>query len=70
MEGVVGAPVVDVVAEGGDEEGEPLEGREPVLELLGAQEEEAEVGDAEGVRPVVVRHVSVALPKPIPHHPF
>ena len=61
MEGIVGAPVVNVVAETGDEEGQclhVLQGRELVTIL---EENVAEVGYREGVVPVVVRRVTVAL---------
>ena len=61
MEGVVGAPVVNVMAETGDEEGQRfhvLQGRKLVTIL---EENIAEVGYREGVVPVVVRRVTVAL---------
>ena len=61
MEGVVGAPVVNVVAETGDEEGQRLhavQGRELVTIL---EENVAEVGYREGVVPVVVGRITVAL---------
>ena len=61
LESVVGAPVVNVVAETGDEEGQSLhvlQGGELVTIL---EENVAEVGYREGVAPVVVGRVSVAL---------
>ena len=61
MEGIVGAPVVNVVAEAGDEEGQHLhvlQGRELVTIL---EENVTEVGYREGVVPVVVGRVTVAL---------
>ncbi len=88
LEGVVGAAVVEVVAQAGHEQGQDLQvaaivgggrDREKILDtylrrngkklqpeqLLVRQpevpdEEEAEVGDREGVRPVVVGGVAVA----------
>lgn len=64
MKGIVGAPVVNVMAEAGDEQSQGLDvlqGRELVAVL---EEHVAEMGHREAMVPVVVRRVSVALP----HH--
>jgi len=64
LKGIVGAPVVNVMAEAGDKQSQGLDvlqGREVVAVL---EQHIAEVGHREAMVPVVVRRVSVALP----HH--
>ena len=62
--GIVGAPVVDVVAEAGEEEGKYLDVREQPQVVTVLEEQVAEVSHGEGVEPVVVGRVAV----PSLHH--
>ena len=61
MESVVGASVVNVMAETGDEQGQGLHVLQGGELLTILEEHVAEVGYREGVVPVVVGRVAVAL---------
>ena len=64
LEGIVGASVVNVMAEAGDEQGQGLDVRQGGELVAVLEEHIAEVGHREAVEPVVVGRVAVALP----HH--
>lgn len=61
LELVVRAPVVDVVAEAGDQQGQPFHLVEVPPDPLGFQGIPGEVGHGEGMGPVMIGHVAVAV---------
>lgn len=61
LEGVVGAPVVQVVAQTGDQQPQDLQVGHEALHLARLEHREHSLCDVEGVSPVVVLHRSVIL---------
>lgn len=61
LEGVISAPVIDVVTEAGDEEGQHLNISQKGEQVTVVVEQVAKVSHREGVVPVVIRGVSISL---------
>lgn len=57
LKGIGGAPMVNVVAQTGDQKGESLQLQKGIFDGGHPKEQKAEVADGEGMAPIVVGHI-------------